>query len=1034
MNINELKTGKKEWHELSRKVSAEGTVLLKNNNSVLPLGQETVAVFGRTQINTMGYGDILNFAEGFKQGGISVDNELAEIYKKWTDTNPIITGGYISYSNASYPEMPLDGETVNSAAKRADKAIIILSRTSTENCDLPMIEGGFLLSDIEREMLGLVCGAFNQVIVILNTACCIELGFLKQYNNIDGVLFTGRLGRISALAVADILTGKVNPSGKLSFTMAEKYESYPSSGHFGQHEGGLIQDYVEDIFVGYRYFDTFSKQSEVVFPFGFGLSYTDFEISNVKSVVADGKVTVSADITNIGNTSGREVLEVFFSAPQPKDGAKLGKPFKEFCGFEKTGELKPNQTQTLTVTFPLTQMASYDDTGVLGEKSVFVLEKGIYKFFVTSNGRDLISAGAHTETETVITEQCHGIQTTLPKRLLADGSYEVLPEPTFDSNRAFGISPIEKTVIPAMAYCDSDSEIKESLSELKTGDSVSFELLPGICGRYRFFAENFIVTDLFKISLDGLELSGIKSNDDGSVEIVLPLKKCKFKLTAIAEIPDIKEIAFEKITVQTVIGAEKISVVEAKDMHEGSFYINLENYIEEDGNIGCCITNIFLKGMYAMYKLDVKKEGNYNISFRYSYTGEDADIGEIMTLIVSNVVYPIHGSEICHTYDNGEKRKFKNSDPVSVFLPKGTVYLRIASHKASAQVPFPDLSQITFTYTGNETKAVNSDMSGNMDMSFGGNRSIWKFDDITHKGIQLKDVYEDDKKLDAFLEQLSNEELAMLLSGDSKNAVIYGGVGCTHPVIDRGVPPVQTVDSPVDLSFDKEWAPPRNPETLILTSSFDKELYEYYGEVMGDAANEFSVGFWLAPAINILRNPCGGRNGDYSSEDPYLSGVYAKYVIDGVNKFGVASILKHYCANNTEFERLKSNSRVSERALREIYIKGFEYAVKNTDVVGIMTSYNNVNDVKVCVDRTLCNDIPRDEWGWEGVFMTDWWNDSLHIDEIKAGHDIKMTNGDINGVSKALESGEITREDAYICARRVVKMLLKLKIVRDSFN
>lgn len=1033
MDKSILTVGKTEWNELSSKVSAEGTVLLKNENNVLPIGDEKIAVFGRTQINTMGYGDCMSFAEGFVKQGISVENELLAIYKEWTENNPIITGGYISYSTASYPEMPIDEKIVNNAAKSAEKAIIVLSRTSTENCDLAVIKGGFMLSDGEEEMIHLVCSAFKQVIVLLNTACTIELAFLQKYDNIDGVIFTGRLGRYSAIAVADILKGKINPSGKLPFTMAKNYNSYPSSGHFGQHEGGLIQDYEEDIFVGYRYFDTFSKESDVVFPFGYGLSYTNFEVSNVTSQTKNGNITVSATVTNVGDVSGREVLEVYFSAPQMANGAKLSKPFKELCGFEKTRELQPGESETLSITFPISQMASYDDIGVLGNKSVFVMENGEYKLFVSTNGKQLYNAGTYYESETRIIEQCHSIETTLPKRLLANGEFEKLPQPLFDSNRPIGISPNDETVISVSLYCNCDIELKESLKELNVGDSIEYKLLPGICGRY-IFSLGIDIPKYFKVSLDDLELNGIESVTDGSVEITLPLKVCNLKLTAISSIPDIKELSFKKITVETVINSESKSIVEAKDMYEGSFYINLENYIEDDGSVDCCITNIFLRGMYAMYKLNVKKEGYYNISFRYSYTGETADIGEIMTLIVSNVIYPVNNSTIYNTCKKDEPRKFFDSDAVSVFLPNGTVYFRIASQKASADVPFPDLSKIIFTYIDGQVEESPIDnTSENKDMGFASKKVVWTFDDIEHKGIQLKEVYEDPSKLDIFLEQLSNEELAKIVSGDSKNAVIYGGVGCTHPIMERGIPPVQTVDSPTDLSFGPPWCPPKNPSSLILTASFDKELYEYYGDVMGDAANEFSVGFWLAPAINILRNPCGGRNGDYSSEDPYLSGIYAKYVIDGVNKHNVGAILKHYCANNTEFERLKSNSRVSERALREIYIKAFEYAVKNSNVLGIMTSYNNVNDVKVCVDSTLCTAIPRDEWGWEGTFMTDWWNDSLHADEIKAGHDIKMTNGDIEGITEALDSGELTREQVYVCARRTVKLLLKLKVVTDSF-
>ena len=142
-------------------------------------------------------------------------------------------------------------------------------------------------------------------------------------------------------------------------------------------------------------------------------------------------------------------------------------------------------------------------------------------------------------------------------------------------------------------------------------------------------------------------------------------------------------------------------------------------------------------------------------------------------------------------------------------------------------------------------------------------------------------------------------------------------------------------------------------------------------------------------------------------------------------------MLKHYCANNTEFERLKSNSRVSERALRELYIRAFETVVRDADPVAIMSSYNHVNDIKACENRELITDIPRREWHWDGVFMTDWWNDSDHVAELKAGHDLKMATGDIDGVTAALDRGDLSREEVYPCAARVMRMLLRLKTAQE---
>ena len=220
----------------------------------------------------------------------------------------------------------------------------------------------------------------------------------------------------------------------------------------------------------------------------------------------------------------------------------------------------------------------------------------------------------------------------------------------------------------------------------------------------------------------------------------------------------------------------------------------------------------------------------------------------------------------------------------------------------------------------------------------------------------------------------------------------------------------------------------------MLSATFNKELFADYGLSMAEECLEYSVDYLLGPSINIIRNPAGGRNCSYHSEDPYLAGITAAYYIKALQSKGIAAVLKHYTANSTEFERLKSNSRVSARALREIYLKAFEIAVKESDPWGMMSSYNHVNDKKVCEDYTLITEIPHIEWGWNGIFMTDWWNDSKHTEELKAGHDLKMSTGDIEGVTQALDSGELTREQVYVCAERVLKTLMKIGRIKNQFE
>ena len=221
---------------------------------------------------------------------------------------------------------------------------------------------------------------------------------------------------------------------------------------------------------------------------------------------------------------------------------------------------------------------------------------------------------------------------------------------------------------------------------------------------------------------------------------------------------------------------------------------------------------------------------------------------------------------------------------------------------------------------------------------------------------------------------------------------------------------------------------------MILAATFNHEIFKEFGYAIASEALDLEIDIWLSPSINLFRNPCGGRNFSYFSEDPYLAGLAASDIINAVQSMGVATMLKHYAANTSEFERLKSNSRVSIKALRELYIKGFEIAVKNSNPWSIMSSYNYINDVKVCEDYDLITTIPRDEWDWDGIFATDWWNSSNHTRELLAGHDLKMATGDITGVTKSLDEGILTREQVMVCAERILKYIMKIKRIKDELD
>lgn len=422
----------------------------------------------------------------------------------------------------------------------------------------------------------------------------------------------------------------------------------------------------------------------------------------------------------------------------------------------------------------------------------------------------------------------------------------------------------------------------------------------------------------------------------------------------------------------------------------------------------------------------MEEAGFYDISFKCRYSGETEKIGNVMSMAVSNISQPLYGAELEKVTDEDGENVFAYTKPITIELPAGVAYLKFVVEK----LPFPDMAEIIIEKS--TATAVAGEADGEViktEKAAAQPTPQIEPDNGVREGILLRDVYENPELMQAFLEQLSNRELATVVSGTGLNKTNHATVGCNHPLFVRGIPAAQTSDGSGGL-YQRGMHTVNYSASILLASSFNRDMLREYGNVIGEECKKCEVDMWLAPAINIFRNPLGGRNYTYASEDPYVAAVFAIEQIKAVQSYGVVSMVKHYCANNTEYERLKSNSRVSERALREIYMKAFELAIREANPWAIMSSYNHVNNTKVCEDRCLITDIPRDEWHWDGVFVTDWWNDSNHVRELKAGHDLKMATGDIDGVTKALDDGELTREEVYVSARRVLNMLMKITYVK----
>ncbi len=422
-------TGSKEHILLSKDAAKEGMVLLKNEAHVLPLKKGAkVALFGKATFDYVkgggGSGDVTvaytrNLYEGFRELGdcVSVHEELAAFYRE--NVMEQYARGIIPGQTVE-PEVP--EELLKKARAFTDTAVISICRFSGEGWDRD--ERDFELTAAEQAMVDVVCATFTKVIAVLNVGGMMATGWFKENPALQSVLLAWQGGIEGGLAAAELLVGMGNPSGKLADTLADKLEDYPSSYHF--HESEDYVDYTEDIYVGYRYFETIPGAGDRVnYPFGFGLSYTSFALGRPKVEQQGEQFRVCVDVCNTGECSGKEVVQVYVSAPR----GKLGKPARELIAFSKTRLLAPGESQTVVLKFAMKDLASYDDLGKVA-KSAYVLEQGEYHFYIGTSVRDTVEDNfVLTLKEDLVTEQLSQklTPTQLQKRMLSDGTYEELP-------------------------------------------------------------------------------------------------------------------------------------------------------------------------------------------------------------------------------------------------------------------------------------------------------------------------------------------------------------------------------------------------------------------------------------------------------------------------------------------------------------------------------------------------------------------------------------------------------------------------------
>ncbi|MBE6763389.1 MAG: beta-glucosidase [Ruminococcaceae bacterium] len=765
-----------DMKSLCRRVAAEGAVLLKNDGNVLPLVKGSrLAVFGRAQTfyykSGTGSGGLVHIEkepvviESLKENtDLVLDDALMKLYDTFVAEHPFDDGGGKWAGEPWFQEeMPIAEEDVRAAASRNDAALIVLARTAGEDHDNADEAGSYRLTAQEERLLSLVSTHFERVIVALNVGNMIDTSFTARYP-VSALMYIWQGGMEGANAFADLLSGKAYPCGKLTDTAAWRIEDHPSDANFGSTERNI---YAEDVYVGYRYFETFDKDA-VQYPFGFGLSYTTFETTACASE-QDGVVTVTATVTNTGDRAGKETVQVYLKTPC----GKLGTPARQLAAFAKTAELAPAQSQTLTLRFALADTAAYDDSGVTGHRSCYVLEQGDYTVFV---GSDVRAASA------VLT-----------------------------------VTREELTVVKALE------------------------------------------------------------------EVMAP-----------------------------TIGFDRMCAVE----------------------------------------------------------------------------------------ENGERVKgIGKVTPATVDLTA-----RIEARRPAA-----------LAYTGD-------------------------------KGIKLKDVYDRNATLDSFVAQLSDADLAALACGEGMNSPKAtpgtGGAlgGQTESLSAFGIPVCCVTDGPSGVRLDSGEQASSIPNGTLLACTWDAALVEELYSHIGEELRFYHVDALLGPGINIHRHPLCGRNFEYFSEDPYLTGTLAAAVTRGVASKGAFATIKHFCGNNQETNRYGSETVVSERALREIYLRPFELAVKNGENVLIMTAYNPVNGYWTASHYDLTATVLRGEWGFDNFVMTDWWAKcNLHQGEdgnggllqamIRAQNDVYMVCADAatksQSILEGLASGYITRGELQQCAKTICNWILR---------
>ena len=756
LKTDEIQNYEIEHQEEVRRLAGECMVILENDG-VLPLqaGTKKIALFGTGARHTIkggtGSGDVnvrenISIAQGLERAGFKFVTEgwldqydrlyadAQEAYAKKLNEFTEKTGKpSMLYAFETPFEEPEQPEITEADVKEADAAIYVISRNSGEGKDRRAEKGDYYLSDRELQNIRFMTEHYKNCIVLLNVGGVIDLTSLKAIEGVQAIMLVGQTGNMGGYAVADVLTAKTIPSGKLTDTWAKSYEDYPSSATFSHRDGNLDDEYYSDgIYVGYRYFDTFGVMP--LYCFGYGKSYTEFEIKTMNVTADEKQVQVEVEVTNIGDKyPGKEVVQVYVGKPE----SELEQPEKELVFFEKTKELLPGEEQKIPVHVPVKVLTSYSE-----EKAAYILSKGYYRIYV-GNSIEAAECGGFDEEETRIIKQVTNL-------LCCDCKFTRLsktnPDDTWPTGAHSGVVKNKLTFLPY----EKRKHYPAKFDMEKPEEKVTFD--------------------------------AVRKNPSRAAEFVAQMSP--------------EELARISICASAGWGMEGIG--EAGRVFQTEGY-DLPDFPVSDGNSGV--------------NLNIKNIG----------------------------------------------------------MPSG----------------------------------------------------------------------------------------------------------------------------------------------VTICASFNKELSEAIGCVIGEEAKALGMPLVLAPAFNIHRNPLNGRQPEYFSEDPYLSGVMAGFYAKGLEGAGIGSCYKHFIGNNCESSRKRNQSLISERAIREIYFRTFEYAMDVHMPASFMTAYNAVNGCPTAADEELLQGLLREENGFAGFVMTDWTTyDSVDVAAMVQAGNCWITPGSNDDtytgqIKKGLENGTI---------------------------